>query len=158
MLSNVASGYHAGQHRFRTYSFNLSNIIERLLIKRVAQVNTAHLLAQPHLISTNLYNNHHSEPGEIELSGSLTTMKLKKPLPSRLVGGVETWNRLVPYPRVVDKNPGGISRVWGVQLHTKSCTAQASSAKKISPHDFWLQKPAEIKLVEETLGVSSSSS
>ena len=35
-------------------------------------------------------------------------MKLKKPHPSRLVGEAEMWNGLVPHPRVVDKNSGGI--------------------------------------------------
>ena len=47
---------------------------------------------------------------EIELNGSLTTMDLKKLYLSRLVGGVEMWNRLVPHPCVVDKNLGGISQ------------------------------------------------
>ena len=37
-------------------------------------------------------------------------MELKKPHPSRLVGGVEMQNRLVPHPRMVDKNSGGISQ------------------------------------------------
>ena len=41
---------------------------------------------------------------------SLTTMELKKPHPSKLVGGVEVWNGLVPHTRVVDKNLGGISQ------------------------------------------------
>ena len=50
------------------------------------------------------------EPSEIELSGSLTIKELKKPHPSRLVGGVKVWNSLVPHPCVVDKNSGGISQ------------------------------------------------
>ena len=58
-------------------------------------------------------NNHHSEPSEIWLNGSLTT-ELKKAHPSRLVEGVETWNRLVPHPRVVDKNLGVTSWEQGV--------------------------------------------
>ena len=41
-------------------------------------------------------------------------MELKKPRPSRLVGGVETQNRLVSYSHVVDKNSEGISQEQGV--------------------------------------------
>ena len=36
--------------------------------------------------------------------------------------------------------------------------AQGSSARKISPYNFWLQNPAGIEWVEENAGVSSSSS
>ena len=61
-------------------------------------------------ITTKIWNNYHSEPSEIVLNGSLTTTKFKKQHPSRLVGGVQRWNRLVPHPCVVDKNSGGISR------------------------------------------------
>ena len=46
------------------------------------------------------YRTHPSEPSEIKLNGSLTTTELKKPHPSRLVGGVQTWNGLVPHPHV----------------------------------------------------------
>ena len=35
--------------------------------------------------------------------------------------------------------------------------AKGFSVRKISPHDFWLQKPARIELVEETVGAPSSS-
>ena len=48
----------------------------------------------------------------MELNGSLTTTGLKKPHPSRLVGGVQTWNGLVPCPCMVDKNLGRISQEW----------------------------------------------
>ena len=54
-------------------------------------------------ITTKIENHHHSELSEIELNGSLTTRELKKPHPSRLAGGVETWNGLVPHPRVGEK-------------------------------------------------------
>ena len=47
-------------------------------------------------ITPKIQNNHHSEPSDIKLNGSLTTTELKKPHPSRLVGGVETQNGLVP--------------------------------------------------------------
>ena len=60
-------------------------------------------------ITTKLQNSHHSEPSEIKLNGSLTSMELKKPHPSRLVGRVELWNSLVPHSCQVDKNSGGIS-------------------------------------------------
>ena len=36
--------------------------------------------------------------------------------------------------------------------------AQDSSARKVSPHNFWLQNPAGIESVEETSGAPSSSS
>ena len=35
--------------------------------------------------------------------------ELKKPHPSRLGGGVEMWNGLVPHTHVVDNNPEGIT-------------------------------------------------
>ena len=46
----------------------------------------------------------------MELNGSLITMELKKPHPSKLVGGAQMWNWLVSHPHVVDKNLGGISQ------------------------------------------------
>ena len=49
-------------------------------------------------ITTKIENNHHSELSEIELNMSLITMELKKPHPSRLLGGAQTRNRLVPQP------------------------------------------------------------
>ena len=41
-------------------------------------------------------------------------MELKNPHPSRLVGGAEMQNRLVPHPSEVDKNSEGISQERGV--------------------------------------------
>ena len=79
-------------------------------------------------------------------------MELKKPHPSRLVGGVETWTGLVPHPRVVDKNLGGISQGQEVAAPTLGPPAQGSSARKISPYNFWLQKLVVIESVEETSG------
>ena len=61
-------------------------------------------------ITTKVQNNQHSETSEIELNGSLTTTELKKPHPSRLVGGVQMLDGLVPHPCVVDKNLGGLSQ------------------------------------------------
>ena len=59
-------------------------------------------------------------------------------------------NRQVPHPNVVDKNLGGYLGSEESQHHTRP-PAQGSSARKISSHNFWLQKPAGIELVEETL-------
>ena len=62
------------------------------------------------------------------------------------------WNGLVPHPHVVDKNLG-----VRIPSPTPGPPAQGSSDRKISPHNFWLQKPAGIESVEETSAVSSSS-
>ena len=48
------------------------------------------------------------------MDGSLTTMELKKPHPSRLAGGVQTRKGLFPHPHVVDKNLEGVSEEQGV--------------------------------------------
>ena len=66
-------------------------------------------------------------------------------------------NGLVPNPCVVDTNLGGISGEQGAPVPYQT-PAQGSSARKISPHNFWLQKPLGIESVEETTGVPSSSS
>ena len=66
------------------------------------------------IIISKIYNNHHSELSEVMLNRSLTTMELKKPHSSILVGGAQAQNGLVPHPRVLDKNLGGISREQGV--------------------------------------------
>ena len=82
-------------------------------------------------------------------------MELKKPHPSRLVGGakMQMWNRLVPHPRVVDKNSGGKSQgAPGI-----TAPYQAPKPRKIRSYNFWQQKPVGIELVEETFGVPSSS-
>ena len=50
----------------------------------------------------------------MELNGSLTTMELKKPRPSRLAGGMQAQNGLVPHPHVVDESLEGIYQEWGV--------------------------------------------
>ena len=77
-------------------------------------------------------------------------MELKKPHPSRLVVGAQTWNGFVQHSRVVDKNSGGISWERGGQPHDRP-PAQGSSARKISPHNFWLKKPAGIELWKKFL-------
>ena len=44
------------------------------------------------------------------MNGSLTTTELKKPHPPRMARGVETWNRPVLHPCMVDKNSKGYFR------------------------------------------------
>ena len=78
-------------------------------------------------------------------------MELKKPHPSRLVVGTQAQNGLVPHSCVVDKNLGGIFQEQGVPDPHQDPPAQGSSARKISPHNFWLQKLAGIESVEKVL-------
>ena len=66
----------------------------------------------------------------------------KKPQPSRTVAGWR-WgdaDGLVPHPCAVDKNWEGYFGSEGSQPHARP-PAQGSSARKISPHNFWLWKP-----------------
>ena len=86
----------------------------RLLVKMWYKQTMLTSLLNHIKVATKIQKNHQSEPSEIELNDSLTTMELKKPYPSRLGGGVEMWNGLVPHPCVVDKNLEGISREPGV--------------------------------------------
>ena len=65
----------------------------------------------------------------------------------RLVGRMETQKGLFPQPHVVDKSQEGYLRSKGFQPPTRP-PAQGSSARKISLHTSWLQKPAEIEAVE----------
>ena len=95
-------------------------------------------------ITTKTYNNYHWFLSEIELNRSLTTTELRKPHPSRLIGGVQTWNRLVPYPCVVNKNSGGISQERGVSDAHQAPLNPGSNARKRSPHNFWLRKSVGI--------------
>ena len=85
-------------------------------------------------------------------------MELKKPHPPRMVVRAQMQNRLVPHPRVVDKNSGGISQEQGLLAPPQGPSAQVSSARKKSPHYFWMQKPVGTELVEETSRVPGSSS
>ena len=84
--------------------------------------------------------------------------RIKKPPPYRRVGGAQKWKELVSHPCVVDKNLGGIPEEQGVPALLQVPPAQDSSARKISPHNFWLQNPVGIESVEETSGAPSSSS
>ena len=87
-----------------------------------------------------IQNNHHSEPSESELNGGLTTPELNKPHHSRLVRGVEMWNGLVPHACVVDKKFRRDNSGVRSPIPTPGPPAQGFSAKKRSPHNFWLQK------------------
>ena len=44
------------------------------------------------------------------------------------------------------------------QPHTPGPSPQGFRVREISPHKFWLQKPAGFELVKETSGAPSSSS
>ena len=50
----------------------------------------------------------------------MTTTELKKPHPSRLVGGTEKWTGFAPHPRVVDKNLEGYLENEESKPHTNS--------------------------------------
>lgn len=58
------------------------------VVKTEAQTNMASSLHSHTKITAEMQNNHHSEPLEIEWNGGLTIAELKRPRPSRLVGGV----------------------------------------------------------------------
>ena len=64
-------------------------------------------------------------------------------------------NRLVPHLHAVDKNSEEYLGGEESQPHTRP-PAQGCSARKISPHNFWLRKPAGIEMVEETTEALSS--
>ena len=57
----------------------------------------------------------------------------------------------------VDKNPGGMSQEQ-VPQPTPGPPAQDSSARKMIPSNFWMQKPVWMEKVEEAAGALSSSS
>ena len=100
-------------------------------------------------ITIKIKNNYHSEFSEIKLNGSLTIMELKKLQPSRLVGGAQRQNRL-----------GRDILGGGSPNPTPGPPVQGSSARKISPHNFCLQKPVGVESVgkKKTAGTPRSSS
>ena len=67
------------------------------------------------------------------------------------------WNGLASHPCVVDKFGRDISEAKSPS-HTSGPPAQGSSARKISPHNFWLQKTVGTESMEEAVGALSSSS
>ena len=69
--------------------------------------------------------------------------------------------------RGADKEWAGPTSVWikiwegylrseESQPHTRPAPAQGSSARKVNPHNFWLQKPLGVESVEKTSGAPSS--
>ena len=70
---------------------------------------------------------------------------------------MQRWNWLVPHPHVVDKIWEGYLRSKESLPHTWPCSP-GLQCRKISPYNFWLQKPVGTESVEESSGVPSSSS
>ena len=104
---------------------------------------------------------------EIELNGSLTGTKSRRMKKSDNYGIKETTSiqtgrrgtnaeRAGPTPTWT-KTRVGYLRSKEYQTHTRP-PAQDSSSRKVSPHNFWLQKPVGIELVEETSRAPSNSS
>ena len=63
------------------------------------------------------------------------------------------WNRqshIHVWWRKIGKDTSGVSDPSPRPAHT----AQGSSARKISPHHFWMQKQVEVAAVEESAGFS----
>ena len=73
---------------------------------------------------------------------------IKEETTMRLVGGAETKNGLVPHSHVVDKHQEGYAAARGPSS-TQGPPAKVSSVQKIGPHNFWLQIPVGIELVED---------
>ena len=76
--------------------------------------------------------------------------------------GTEGWrsemrDQLITSPPVVDIKQRDILGMRSPSP-TTGPPAQGTSARKIRPPYFWLQKPVGIELMEETSGVPSSSS
>ena len=113
-------------------------------------------------ITTKIWNNHHSEPLEIKLNGSLTTIELKKPHPSKLVGGVQMQNGLVPHSHMVDTNLGGVSPDQGIPAPQQASQHRVpvprrqvpttSSCKNQQGLSWWkkLLEPQAVPLKEHT--------
>ena len=113
-------------------------------------------MEQPSLRTIRILVEGKSDDYEIKLNGSLTTMELKKPHLSRLVGGVQTQSRLVPHPHAVDKNLGRISQEPEVRVPHQSPQPRVPVPGRLNPQNFCLQKAMGIESVEETSGAPSS--
>ena len=108
-------------------------------------------------ITIKIQNSCHSDLLEIELNGSLTTIELRKHLHPHWQGGCRCrtgWSHTHVW-RI--KTQEGYLKSKESQPYTRPL-AQGSSARKVSPHNFWLQKLAGIESVEETSGPPNSSS
>ena len=84
-------------------------------------------------------------------------MELKKPHPSRLVGGVQTQTGLVSYPHVVDKNSEGHVRSEEFQPRTRPPSPRFQGQEDKSP-ELLAAKPTGIESLEETAKAPKSSS
>ena len=89
---------HLSKHTmFLHYYFSLYKITYRGCQSRWRHRQTWLASLHNHIkITAKIQHNHHAGMSEMELNGSLTTTELKKPHPSRLVGG--TQNGLAPRP------------------------------------------------------------
>ena len=83
-------------------------------------------------------------------------MELKKPHPSRLVGGVETWNGLFSHPHVVDEISGRMPPERGVLAPHQDPSPGFQCQEDKFPQPL-AAKLVGIELVEETTGGTSSS-
>ena len=90
-----------GQHQTKKFLHSKRNNKMKNAICGMGKIFENHI-SDKRLISKPYQGHIQSELSEIELNGSLTPMELKKPHPSRLTGGEETWNEWVPHPCVVD--------------------------------------------------------
>ena len=123
-----------------------------------AQTHTARLLTQPH----QSYNWNREQPSlrtvrnRVEWKSDNYRVKETTSIETGRRGADTEWADLSPmcggwkFGRVIS----GESR----PRPTPGPPAQGSSARKISPLNFWLQKPVDIELVKETTGAPSSSS
>ena len=66
-------------------------------------------------------------------------------------------NGLVPHPRVMAKNLGGLSRELRVPAPIRP-PSPGLQCKEDKLHYFWLYKPAELESVKGTPGVPSNAS
>ena len=120
-------------------------------------------------ITTRLQNKYHPDSLEKGVVWKLDNQEFLKQQSFWQVGGSETWRcmercgeverrghveRMVPYLCVVDKNQ---ERYLRSMIPVSHQTTQPRVLRKPSPHNFWLQKPVGVGVVEETAGCSAES-
>ena len=116
----------------------------------VAQVNRARLLERPHQNHNLIIEPPPPRTVRNRVEWKPDTSELKKSHPSRLAGGCRCrrgWSHIHVW--WVKIREGYLGREES-QTHTRP-PVQGSSARKISPHNFWMQKPSGIELVEKLL-------
>ena len=117
----------------------------------VTQAGVTHLVTQPH----QNYNRNEGQPSFWNVRNRVEWKSDDygiKETTSIQTGrrGTDT-ERVDPTPTMVDKSSGGIS--WGHRApHPHWAPSLDSRARKISPHNFWLQRPVRIELVGEATG------